>query len=198
MMKKKQEGSKCGKRFWRICGSLLTIFTACMVVLLVWAIRDVYEVITNVSRYEKYLGADGKYKENYGTYNDIFPDEIPESAVIEDFCYCYYNPWDACYLGYLVYACERQEFEQEYRRLKELPSSENKFVYGATEFPYELCAVYADEYFGYIYAMADQEENRLIYVELQFANGFTDIAYKKCIDEKYLPIGFDAVYKRRQ
>ena len=97
--------------------------------------------------------------------------------------------------GFIYKGYEPQEFEQEYKRLTELPSSENPYVYGATEFPYELCAVYADDYFGYIYAMADRSENRLIYVELQFANGFTDIAYKKYMDEKYLPIGFDAEYK---
>ena len=194
-LRTEKKDNKSSKRFWWIFGSIMVVFTACMVALLIWAVKDVIEISTNVARYEKFLGAEGKYKKNYGTYNDIFPDEIPKSAKVEDFCYCYFNPWDACYLGYLVYTCEQQEFEQEYKRLTELQSSENLYVYGATEFPYELCAVYADDYLGYIYAMADRSENRLIYVELQFANGFTDIAYKKYIDEKYLPIGFDAEYK---
>ena len=32
----------------------------------------------------------------------------------------------------------------------------------------------------------------LIYVELTFCNGFTDIDYEKIIPEQYLPEGFDA------
>ena len=48
------------------------------------------------------------------------------------------------------------------------------------------------EEYGYIYAMTDPKTNTFIYVELQYCNYFTDINYEKTIDEKYLPIGFDA------
>ncbi len=159
---------------------------------------DSRELVTDISKYEKYLGENGKYKKNYGTYNDIFPDKIPANAEVDDFCYYYYNPWDASYLGYLVYTCGQEEFEKEYERLVKLPSSENKYIYGATEFPYELCAVYADDYFGYIYALADREQKRFIYVEIQFANGFSEIDYTQYIDEKYLPVGFCAELKTRR
>lgn len=177
---------------------VLTIFLliiALIAVFIAYCIADSREKVTDIKKYEKYLGENGKYKENYGTYNDIFPDKIPDNAEIEDFYYYYYNPWDACYLGYLVYTCPDTEYETEYQRLKAISSSEDIYIYGATEFPYELCAVYADPYYGYIYALADRENNRLIYVELQFANGFTDIDYKKYIDAKYLPIGFYAQSK---
>lgn len=40
--------------------------------------------------------------------------------------------------------------------------------------------------------MADKENNRLIYVGINFCDYFTDINYKKIIDEKYLPINFNA------
>ena len=40
--------------------------------------------------------------------------------------------------------------------------------------------------------MTDPKTNTFIYVELQYCNYFTDINYEKTIDEKYLPIGFDA------
>lgn len=166
-----------------------------LIAFVVYVVLDTREKVTDIDKYEKYLGIEGKYKENYGTYNDIFPDQIPRSAEIEDFCYFYYDPWDPCYLGYLVYTCDSETFEREYERLLSISSSENKYIYGATAFPYELCAVYADEYYGYIYAMADRENLRLIYVELQFANHYTDIDYKKYIDEKYLPIGFSAEYQ---
>ncbi|NKF07328.1 AAA family ATPase [Clostridium gasigenes] len=55
-----------------------------------------------------------------------------------------------------------------------------------------VCAVYADGYNGYIYALADKENNRFIYVEINFCNYFSDINYEDIIDEEYLPIDFDA------
>lgn len=183
------------KKAWKIVLTIIMLIVTLLVIFITYCILDSREMVANINKYEKYLGSSGKYKENYGTYNDIFPDKIPASAEIEDFCYYYYNPWDACYLGYLVYTCEKEDFNAEYKRLLNISSSENKYIYGATKFPYELCAVYADEYYGYIYALADMENSKLIYVELQFANGFTDIDYKKYIDEKYLPIGFWAEAK---
>lgn len=169
----------------------LFIFLGVVAVIVAYCYLDSREMITNVNSYEKVLGVDGKYKENHETYNDIFPDAIPEGANVEEFRYFYYNPWDACYLGYLVYTCDEATYAAEHERLLAIKSSEEKYIYGATEFPYELCAVYAGDY-GYIYALADEENKRLVYVELQFCNGFTDIDYEKYIDAKYLPVGFDA------
>lgn len=151
--------------------------------------------ITDVSKYEEILGKEGKFKKNFSYKNVIFPDEIPESAEVEKFYYRYYNPWDPCYLGYLVYSCDEEEYQKEYERLKQIESSKEPYIYGATSFPYELCAVHTDSYYGYVYALADEENQRFIYVELQFCNGFTDIDYEKIIDEKYLPEGFDATQK---
>lgn len=148
--------------------------------------------ITNILKYEKYLGKNGEYKHHFNYYNAIFPDEIPESADVEEFYYRYYNPWDPCYLGYLVYTCDKEDYQREYERLKEIQSSENKYIYGAESFPYELCAVHADSYYGYVYALADEENQRFIYIEIQFCNEFMDINYEKIIDVKYLPEGFDA------
>lgn len=176
--------------------AIVSGIVALVVLFIVYVYCDTREKITDINKYEEYLGNNGKYKENYGTYNDIFPDEISENAQVEDFCYYYYNPWDACYLGYLVYTCDAKSFEKEYARLRDIPSSENKYIYGTTAFPYELCAVYADEYYGYIYALADRASNKFIYVELQFANGFTDIKYKEYIAAEYLPIGFQAEMKK--
>ncbi len=53
-------------------------------------------------------------------------------------------------------------------------------------------AVYADSYNGYNYALADEENSRLIYVEINFCNYFSDINYEKIIDKEHLPINFDA------
>lgn len=106
--------------------------------------KDSKNLTTDIKKYEEYIGENGKYKEVNQVYNDIFPDTIPDTARIEDFCYYYYNPWDPCYLGYLVYTCDEKEYQMEYERLKKIQSSEDKYVYGAKEFPYKLCAVYTD------------------------------------------------------
>ncbi|MGN0351596.1 MAG: hypothetical protein ACI4ES_08080 [Roseburia sp.] len=44
------------------------------------------EKTIGINEYEKFLGAEGKYKTNFGTYNDIFPDKIPKRALVEQFC----------------------------------------------------------------------------------------------------------------
>lgn len=141
---------------------------------------------TDISDYSEYLGNGGKHG------NEIFPDSISESAKIEDFYYYYYNPFDPNYVSYLVYSCNDEEYAKETERLSKLESSKDYLIYGATGFNYPVCAVYADDYEGYIYALADKENNRLIYVEIKFCNYFSDIKYEDIINEKYLPIKFDA------
>lgn len=146
---------------------------------------------TNTSDYSKYFGSNGKH------CNNIFPQSVPDSAKIEDFCYYYYNPFDPNYVSYLVYSCNDDDYTKETERLSNLTPSEghlteNDLIYGATGFNYPVCAVYADSYKGYTYALVDKENNRLIYVEINFCNYFSDINYEDIIDKKYLPIDFDA------
>lgn len=141
---------------------------------------------TDISDYSEYLGNGGKHG------NEIFPDSIPDSAKIEDFCYYYYNPFDPNYVSYLVYSCNDEEYAKETERLSKLKSSEDYLIYGATGFIYSVCAVYADDYGGYIYALADKKNNRLIYVEIKFCNYVYDIDYEDIIDKEYLPINFNA------
>ncbi|MBN1053673.1 MULTISPECIES: hypothetical protein [unclassified Clostridium] len=141
---------------------------------------------TNISDYSKYLGQDGEHN------NSIFPYNIPSSAKIQDFCYYYYNPFDPNYVSYLVYSCDDVDYAKETERLSKLESSKDYLIYSATGFKYPVCAVYADSYNGYIYALADKENNRLIYVEINFCNYFSDIDYEEIIDKQYLPIDFNA------
>lgn len=154
--------------------------------------KDSREKVGDISQYEDVLGENGRYKNNYIGYNDIFPYQIPESAEVEKFYFEYYNPWDPNYLGYLIYTCNDEDFQMEYERLQNIESSADPLIYGATGFPYELCAVYADEFFGYSYVLADIENKKFIYVDLEFNNFYTDIDYKSIIDSSYLPYGFDA------
>ena len=100
--------------------------------------KDSREVVENLAQYEEILGQNGRYKKNYVEYNDIFPDQLPESADVETFYYEYYNPWDANYLGYLVYTCDEDDFRTEYDRLHKIKSSALPLIYGATGFPLSL------------------------------------------------------------
>lgn len=140
---------------------------------------------TNISNYNEYLGENGKHS------NDIFPHNIPNSAEIEDFCYYYYNPFDPNYVSYLVYSCDDEDYTKEVERLSKLQSSEDYLIYGATGFNYPICAIYADNQ-GYIYALTDKEDNKIIYVEIKFCNYFSDINYDNIINNDYLPINFNA------
>lgn len=157
-------------------------------------------IVTDPSGYESCFGKEAAHKnkgtspktgESYLAFNAIFPEELPDTAEAEEFYYEYYNPWDPCYLGYLVYTCDETDYSLEIERLEKLPKQANPLVYGAVSFPYPTAAVYASDY-GYIYALADVENLRLIYVELTFCNYYTDIEYERVIPAKYLPTGFDA------
>lgn len=153
---------------------------------MLWVDKD---KTTNISDYSKYLGQDGKHS------NYIFPYSIPNSAKIENFCYYYYNPFDPNYVSYLVYSCNDEDYMKEIERLSKLPSSKNYLIFGATGFNYPVCAVSANSHDGYIYALTDKQNNKLIYVEIKFCNYFSDINYEDIVDKKYLPIDFNAKSK---
>lgn len=172
--------------------AVVVVFIAAIAAGVIYWKTQISIKITDVSKYTEYLGKNGEYKNHCGYNNVIFPNEIPESAEVEEFCYRYFNLLDPNYVGYLVYKCDEEDYQEEYERLKGIKSFSNPYIYGAESFPYELCAVHANEYYGYVYALADEENQRFIYVEIQFCNYFTDVDYKAMIPEKYLPDGFDA------
>lgn len=165
---------------------LIVIITTIVGIGLIFLILVEKEKTTNISYYNKYFGNDGKHK------NDIFPKTIPSSAQIEDFCYYYYNPFDPNYVSYLVYTCSDEDYIKESERLSKITSSKDYLIYSSTGFSYPICAVYADSYSGYIYALTDKENKKFIYVEIKFCDYISDIDYEKIIDKKYLPINFDA------
>ena len=171
---------------------LSAFFGATMLAVGAFACSTEHDIAADPAQYEEYLGAEGKYRTTYFGTDEIFPDALPDSANVEAFRCEYYNPWDANILGYLVYTCDDEDFAAEYARLKSVDSSEDYRVYGIESFPYELCAVRTNEYYGVTYALADAENDRLIYFELQFCNLFTDIDYERYVDPQYLPAGFDA------
>jgi hypothetical protein len=173
--------------------AIIIIAIICAIGFLVLVVSNFVEKekTTDIREYEQYMGDKGKHSGITLIESDIFPDSIPKSANVESFMYDYYNPWDPCFLVYLVYTCNDEDYEKEMKRLEAIPSSTDYAVYGTTEFPYELCAVNADEYYGIIYAMTEESENKIVYVEITACNYFSDIDYEKLIDKQYLPYGFD-------
>ena len=93
----------------------------------------------------------------------------------------------------LVVEYDEADFEQEKERLQEYDSTEYLGYYGVTGFQdeYELLAMYADSYQGFVYALSDKEDT-IIYVVIIFCNYYLDLDYEEYIDAKYLPVGFDA------
>ena len=183
------KGIKMKKKLICFIGVLIA---AIIIFLGVSIYRDIREEITDIKKYEKVLGEKGKYKENLVGCNDIFPNSLENAENVEAFHYLYYNPWDPNYFGYLVCTYSEKQFEEEVSRLKSLDSTEYEGIYGIEKFPYELCAVYADSYYGVIYAVADSTKYRIAYVSLEFCNYFTDIKYEQRMDKDYLPTGFNA------
>ena len=152
------------------------------------------EINTDINLYNEYMGENAKeeYRTKWGMNEDIFPKKITENMNVVDYKMVYYNPWDAQFLSYLVVDYNKEDYEKEIQRLKEYKSTNYLGYYNVTGFSkYELLAMEADSYYGFIYAITDGN-SKIIYVELIFCNYFYDLDYKKYINTDYLPDGFDA------
>ena len=122
----------------------------------------------------------------------IWPRTIKDVSNVVDYKMVYYDPWDAQYLGYLVMDYSAEDYASETARLKDYPSTDYVGYYSVTEEQtYELLAVFADEYNGFVYALTDGN-SRIIYAEEIFCNYSMDLNYKEYIPEDYLLDGFDA------
>ena len=147
------------------------------------------EYTSDIKKYDALLAEN--YYGNVANTFEIFPDSIPEGVTAEDFYYEYYNSWDACFLIYLNIKLDAESFKQETKRLEAIDSNQD-INYGTTGFRYTSLATCSSTE-GIVYAIADEENLRIVYVLLQFYNYFTDIDYTKHIPEEYLPIGFNAL-----
>lgn len=150
---------------------------------------------TDITNYSQYMGesAEDKYRNKWGMDERIFPAEITSDMNVLDYKMVYYNPWDAQYLSYLVVGYDKDAYELEADRLRDCGVEDYTGYYGAEGFSekYELLAMNADSYQGFVYALTDGD-SRIIYVEIIFCNYFMDLDYEEYIDIDYLPIGFDA------
>lgn len=191
------------KKVLLVIGIVVILVLHCWMLTGVFAIGVMYfaaksaevEVNTDISKYQDYIGENAleEYQNKWGMDESIFPDVITDDMEIKDYKMVYYNPWDAQYLSCMVVDYEEAGFESEVERLKKYSSTEYLGYYGVTGFAeeYDLLAMYADSYQGFVYALSDKEDT-IVYVELIFCNYIMDLDYTEYIKEEYLPIGFDA------
>ena len=153
------------------------------------------DVHTDITKYEKFIGKNAyvEFQDKWEMDETIFPEKITDKMSVQDYKMVYYNPWDAQYLSYLVVQYDDVEYEEEITRLQAYESTEYLGYYGVDGFDekYELVAMYADSYQGFVYALTDKKDT-IIYVEIIFCNYYMDLDYKEYIKEEYLPVGFDA------
>ena len=151
-------------------------------------------VNTEIALYNEYIGADAQrgYRNKCDMDESIFPAQITDKMHVTDYKMVRYDPWDPQWLSYLVADYDDEAWAAECARLSAYPSSEYIGCYGVTGFerykPLAVCAGTS----GFVYALADQESQRIIYVELIFHNFFFDLDYTFYIPAGYLPEGFDA------
>ncbi len=129
------------------------------------------DVHTDINMYEKFIGKNAyvEFRDKWGMDETIFPEKITDNMTVKDYKTLYYNPWDAQYLSYLVVKYDGMEYAREIERLQAYESTEYLGYYGAEGFDedYELVAMYADSYQGFVYALTDKEDT-IIYVEIIF------------------------------
>lgn len=188
------------KNFWKniliwLCILVWVLFFAfCYYVFFSELIWDV-EVYDDVSQYEQYMSFDKKNSEKWYKWwmdESIWPRKITNNMEIVDYKMIRYDPRDAQYLGYLVVEYSDSDYAKEVERLKNYDSTEYVWYYGVTWMSwYELLAMYANEYYWFVYALTDWKW-KIIYVELIFCNYFLDLDPEKYIPYEYLLDWFDA------
>ena len=181
-----------------IIGILGILFGITMVILgvsVLWVAETEVEVHDDVSEYTLYRSgsqADENFRYKWGMDESIFPEKITPEMNVQDYRMVYYNPWDAQYLGYLVVQYDADSYKAECERLNAYASTDYIGYYGVREeTTYDLLAVNADPYYGFVYALTDGE-GTIIYAEQIFCNYYMDLTYGDYIHGDYLLDGFDA------
>lgn len=178
-----------------IAAMILSATVFILVILGMWGVFSRPEITTDISKYEALRSgpnAEEDYQDKLGMDESIWPERIADDMNVKDYKMVYYNPWDPQYLGYLVVEYPKEKYDDEVKRLKDYNSTEYRGYYGVTgEKDYNLLAINADPYYGFIYAMTD-DKNTIIYAEQIFCNGFMDLKYEEYMPKEYFLDGFDA------
>ena len=185
--------------FWRVIVLYVIIGILCVGFHL--APIEEYDDITHYNEYMSFSRNEAPFKDEENKWTKlgmdeyIWPYKITGDMNVADFKMVYYNPWDAQYLGYLVVDYSADDYAEEVKRLREYESTEYVGYYSVKEEKtYDLLAVNADSYHGFVYALTDGK-GRIIYGEQLFCNYFMDLKYEKYIPKEYLLDGFDATTK---
>ena len=170
------------------------IFLFAIYLLLSLGFKEKYDVTTDTNQYQNVIGeyAIAEYQDKMGVSEEIFPPSVG-SLNVKDFKMIHYDPFDKQFLAYLVVDYDNiYDYQKEMERLTDLGIDEYEGIFGVTGFDYyQLVAMYADSYQGFVYALTDGKSH-IIYVELILCNYFYDFDYTKEIPKEYLPTGFDA------
>ena len=156
------------------------------------------EVSTDPGEYNKYIhsGKNNEYAIGDVDMFDVFPQSIPANADVTDYQMTYYNPWDGQYIVYLTLDY-RSGYDDEIARLSNIGVEDYTGIYTVTDKPdgYELVAMDADSYSGFVYAMVPEDSGantKITYVGIYFCNYFLDVDVHEYMKEEYLLKGFDA------
>ena len=158
------------------------------------------EVSTDPGEYNKYFHHTEPNEYQMGNYElyDVFPQILDaEIAEVKEFHFTYYNPWDAQYIVYMTLDY-KDNYEEEIERLQSI-GVDGKYVnyYSVTGEPegYDLVAMKADDYSGFVYAMIPEDgtgNTEITYVGITFCNYFLDVDVHEYMKDEYLLTGFDA------
>ena len=176
--------------------SIITVLVCVFCMTAITGCGGKVEIYDDVSHYREYMSFESENSDSkwhkWGMDESIWPQQINDESQVSDFKIIYYDPWDAQYLGYLVIDYPDNDYVSEVERLNNYPSTDYVGYYDVQqEETYELLAVNADEYYGFVYALTDGG-NRIIYAEQIFCNYYMDIDYEKYIRKDYLLDGFNA------
>ena len=156
------------------------------------------EVSTDPGEYNKYIhsGKNNEYAIGDVEMFDVFPQTIPANADVIDYQMTYYNPWDGQYIVYMTLDY-KSGYDEEIARLSSIGVEEYTGIYTVTDKPdgYELVAMDADDYSGFVYAMVPENSDantKITYVGIYFCNYFLDVDVHDYMKEEYLLKGFDA------
>ena len=115
-----------------VIGSIMlyTLIPLLLVLVLCLGFNDKYEITTDINKYEDVIGnkSKNKYKDKWGMDEKIFPKSIKELDV-EDFKMVYYDPLDKQYLSYLVVDYQKEEYDNEVKRLEKIGKEKYKGYY---------------------------------------------------------------------
>ena len=155
-------------------------------------------VVEDIGMYDKIMGENPEYDYQFksGNHEEVFPRNITGLNVISFKCAS--NLWaGAEYVISMVVEYDDDTFEQEIKRLEKVGTQEYLGEYGNKGFndKWRVCSVMISEspesHYGLTYALADEFDKTIYYVELLTRNLEYNMDYKHYIDEDLLPLELD-------